>query len=251
MNNKNKVELIDYMGSDKLHSLAAWASTFYDLELEMPTDPKMRVDAIVDYIVSKSKKMRSVEDLLNYLATNEHESPFRMSSFVFGMTTDVATHIQKLKHSVILEAENAESAKYKELKEDKFYLPEDWKGIKINDTSSEILENYYGRDVGKDWYDMLQTYTDLGNKLYHASLKELTPTLGSKRAKETARYFKTYNSQLNSVNKFSFAGVMTFYNKRTVDFAQEEIKDIAKQMVQSIKDIPGNPYEYSLKAFGL
>ena len=53
------------------------------------------------------------------------------------------------------------------------------------------------------------------------------------------------------MNKFSFAGVMTFYNKRTVSFAQEEIKEIAKQMVQCIKDIPGNPYEYSLKAFGV
>ena len=229
----NKVELIDHVGGDKLHSLAAWASTFYDLDLEMPNDHKIRVDHIVDYILSKSKKMRNIEDLLHYLALNEHESPFRMSSLIFGMTTDVATHIQKLKHSVILEAENAESAKYKELIEDKFYIPKDWK------------------ELSPKWADILEGHTLNSNQLYHQSLFELRPILGDKRAKETARYFKTYNSQLNSMNKFSFAGVMTFYNKRTVSFAQEEIKEIAKQMVQCIKDIPGNPYEYSLKAFGV
>lgn len=243
---KNKVELIDYMGNDKLHSLAAWASTFYDLDLEIPTNPKMRVDTIVDYIISKSKKMRNIEDLLSYLATNEHESPFRMSSFVFGMTTDIATHIQKLKHSVILEAENAESAKYKELKEDKFYIPKDWQGGWL-ETNNNILNKYNVYT----WDELLEKKSQEMNYLYHECLKDLTPILGGKRAKETARYFKTYNSQLNSVNKFSFAGVMTFYNKRTVDFAQEEIKDIAQQMVQCIKDIPGNPYKYSLKAFNL
>lgn len=234
---KNSVELLDYMGSDKSHSVAAWASTFFELDIPMINDPHARVDQIVDHIMSKSKRMRSIEDLLSYLAKEHHESPFRMSSFMFGMTTDIATHIQKLKHAVILEAENAESAKYKELKEDKFYMPEDWKE--------------YG-DVGVKWYDILERETERSNRLYHESYNELKDSgVPLKRVKETARYFKTYNSQVNSVNKFSFAGVMQFYDKRSVDFAQDEIKQVAKDMVQCIKEIPNNPFEYSLKAFGL
>lgn len=234
---KNNVELLDYMGSDKSHSVAAWASTFFELDIPMINDPHARVDQIVDHIMSKSKRMRSIEDLLHYLAKEHHESPFRMSSFMFGMTTDIATHIQKLKHAVILEAENAESAKYKELKEDKFYMPEDWK-------------EYGG--VGAKWYDILERETERSNRLYHESYNELKDSgMPLKRVKETARYFKTYNSQINSVNKFSFAGVMQFYDKRSVDFAQDEIKQIAKDMVQCIKEIPNNPFEYSLKAFGL
>lgn len=248
---ENKVELLDYMGSDKHHSLAAWASTFYDLGIELPKDPKIRVDQIVDYILNKSTRMRSIEDLLSYLANENHESPFRMSSFMFGMTTDVATHIQKLKHKVILEAENAESAKYKELKEDKFYLPKDWFDV-IPDNKREIKDLLnYPQEEYLDWFHALELHSELSNKLYHEALKDLRPKLGDKRAKETARYFKMYNSQINSVNKFSFAGIMTFYSKRTVEFAQEEIKDIAKQMVQCIKEIPGNPFEHSLKAFNL
>lgn len=181
--------------------------------------------------------MRSQEDLLKYLADENHESPFRMSAFMFGMTTDIATHIQKLKHAVILEAENAESAKYKELKEDKFYMPEDW------------LE--YGR-AGAFWYNQLKENTEYMNNQYHVAYRELLGAgMPLKRVKETTRYFKTYNSQINSVNKFSFAGLMTFYNKRSVDFAQDEIKDIAKLMIDEVRDIPNNPFKHSLKAFGL
>ena len=234
---KNNVVLMDYMGSDKSHALAAWASTFLDLELKMPDDPKLRVDEIVDYILKKSSRMRTIEDLLSYLASEKHESPFRMSSFMFAATTDISTHIQKLKHAVVLEAENAESAKYKELKEDKFYLPEDWKE--------------YG-EIGRKWYNNLKQASEATNEMYHECLSELTEAgMSRKRAKESSRFFKMYNSQINSVNKLSFAGVMTFYDKRTVDFAQEEIKQVAAEMVQCIKNIPGNPFEYSLKAFAL
>lgn len=234
---KNTVTLVDYMGSDKSHSLAAWASTFMELDIPIPSDTKIRVDQIVDHIMSKSKRMRSIEDLLHYLAKENHESPFRMSSFMFTMTTDVATHIQKLKHSVILEAENAESAKYKELQEDKFYMPEDWKD--------------YGQ-FGQFWYSKLKKHSEDSNELYHECYDDLKNAgMPLKRVKETSRYFKMYNSQLNSVNKFSFAGVMQFHDKRTVDFAQEEIKQIAIGMVNEIKSIDSNPFEYSLKAFGL
>lgn len=232
----NKVELLDYMGSDKSHSVAAWASTFFDLGIEMPKDPKVRVDQIVDHIMSKSSRMRSIEDLLTYLANEKHESPFRMSSFMFGMTTEIATHIQKLKHAVVLEAENAESAKYKELKEDKFYLPKDW------------LD--YG-EIGGFWHDQLKRDTEYMNSQYHkcySDLKEVGMPL--KRVKETARFFKTYNSQINSVNKFSFAGVITFADKRTVDFAQDEIKQVALSMIDEIRNIEGEPFKHSLKAFG-
>lgn len=237
MNNENKVVLMDHMGSDKSHALAAWASTFYELNIPMPKDPKLRVDQIVDHIMQKSKKMRSVEDLLKYLADESHQSPFRMSSFVFGMTTEIATHIQKLKHAVLLEAENAESAKYKELQEDKFYLPKDW--------------NEYG-ELGSKWYNKLKETSELTNSLYHECLSDLDKAgVPRKRSKETARFFKMYNSQLNSQNKFSFAGVMEFSNKRSVDFAQDEIKYVASEMIREITEIPNNPFKYSLKAFGL
>ena len=246
MEYKNSVTLIDYMGSDKLHSLAAWASTFAELDVDMPDDIEPRVDVLVNHILNNGKKKRTIQDLLSYLAENEHNSPFRFSSFVFAMNTDIATHIQKLKHKVILEAENGESARYKELKEDKFYLPEDWKDIRVSEKGIAF-------DFGADnWYDVLKNNTIIQNVLYHESLKDLTPILGRKRAKESARYFKTYNSQINTFNKLSFDGIMQFYYKRAdSNVAQNEIAFIANEMINCIKNIDNNPFEYSLKAFNL
>jgi thymidylate synthase ThyX len=256
MKNSNSVELIDYMGSDKLHSLAAWASTFAEFDLDLPDDIENRVDVIVNHILNNGKRKRSIEDLLSFLSENEHTSPFRFSSFVFACNTDIATHIQKLKHRVILEAENGESARYKELQEDKFYLPEDWKNLDgtfayLNNMNSDNTFKTHD-DCDQTWYNLLKQYTQLGNDLYHDCLEDLTPILGKKRAKETARYFKTYNSQINTLNKLSFDGVMQFYYKRhDKTYVQNEIADLAISMVNCIKNIPNNPFEYSLKAFNV
>jgi hypothetical protein len=235
---ENKVILLDYMGSDNHHALAAWSSTFLELDLEMPDDIHMRVDTIVEYILQNSNRIRDVEGLLKFLADNHHNSPFRFSVFNFGITLDLASHIHKLKHAVLLLAENAESARYKELKEDKFYLPEDWKD--------------YG-DIGNEWYNRLQ-YTSMDtNDLYHNCLRDLIGAgMSKKRAKETARYFKMYNSQLNTTNLLSFDGVMQMYHKRhDKSFVQNEIANIVIDMVNCIRDIPNNPFQHSLKAFGL
>lgn len=251
MNHINSVELIDYMGSDKLHSLAAWASTFAEFDLDLPDNIENRVDVIVNHILNNGKKKRSIQELLEFLSENEHTSPFRFSSFVFACNTDIATHIQKLKHRVILEAENGESARYKELKEDKYYLPEDWKDIKVNHSQFDPL-TYNIFQGEENWLDILDMHTNLGNKLYHHCLQDLTPILGKKRAKETARYFKTYNSRINTLNKLSFDGVMQFYYKRhDKTYVQDEIADLAIGMVDCIRNIPNNPFEQSLKAFNL
>jgi len=243
-----KVELIDYMGSDKTHSLAAWASTYAEFGLELPDNIENRVDVIVNHILNNGKKKRTIEELLDYLAQNEHISPFRFSSFMFAATTDIATHIQKLKHTVILEAENGESARYKELKEDKCYLPEDWKSVKITNPNLQIVNGV----MVKDWHELLHLSTQIQNMYYHESLKDLTPILGKKRAKETARYFKTYNSEINTLNKLSFDGIMQFYQKRhDKSYVQNEIADLAIAMVEAVRNIPGNPFQHSLKAFGL
>jgi thymidylate synthase ThyX len=235
---ENKVILLGHYGGDKTHALAAWSSTFMDLEIDMPDQVDMRIDAILDYILVNSKRVRSIGGLLAYLAEERHHSPFRFSTLHFVTTTEIATHIQFLKHSVALEAENAESARYKELKEDKFYLPEDW--------------NKYG-EKGKHWFDVLNKQSELNNKLYHECLADLVSAgMDRSRAKESARFFKMYNSQLNSNKKMSFDGFLQIYFKRNSSTpSQREIANVVEQMLIQIKTIEGNPFEHSLKAFGL
>lgn len=232
---------MDYAGSDNSHAIAAWASTFLDADIDMPPDPKDRIDALIHSIQHSGKKVKTVPQLIAWLMDPSHDphtSPFRASYFQFITTTEIATHIQFLKHGVAMKGENAESARYKELKENKYYMPEDW------------LD--FGRN-GKELYQQLKEHTEWGNTMYHEAIKVLTESgMPKTRAKETARFFKTYNSQINSSKIFSFDGLMQVYFKRRIEKgAQKEISDILDMMVQEVRDIPGNPFRHSLKAFGL
>jgi hypothetical protein len=72
------------------------------------------------------------------------------------------------------------------------------------------------------------------------------------RAKETARYAKMYNSQVNSVRSLNFEGLVTLHRKRGFDSpSQREIAGVVEAMVQAVRDIPGEPFKHSLAAFGM
>ena len=99
----NKVELLGHYGDDLVHACSAWTSTSRELTAE---------------------KIERVPKLLTMLATEGHHTPFEKSSLHFLVTVDQATHIHLLKHRIGVSI-NGESARYKELKEDKTYLPAD------------------------------------------------------------------------------------------------------------------------------
>jgi len=234
----NEVELMGYYGSDETHALSAWTSTSRDL-----TDDKRD----------------RMGGLLNMLAKEGHHTPFEKSSFHFLVTTDIASHIHLIKHRVGVSV-NAESARYKELQEDKYYLPEDWGETPSSDCimtpgiSNNPLNNYESEDFseeGEDWLTILERYTILGNKLYHQCVADLEPVLGRKRAKESARFFKTYNSQITADVLFNFRSFAHFLNLRNKPDAQLEIREISATMLDLVKNIEGNPFKLTLEAFNL
>ena len=234
----NEVELMGFYGSDETHSLSAWTSTSRDLTDE------------------KRDRMGS---LLNMLAEAGHHTPFEKSSFHFLVTTDIASHIHLIKHRVGVSV-NAESARYKELKEDKYFLPEDWSEISSSETTmvpglcNNPLNNFEDvmfSDFDEDWLTILERYTMLGNRLYHQCIKDLEPVLGRKRAKESARFFKTYNSQITADVMFNWRSFAHFLNLRNKPDAQLEIREIAATMLKQVKNIEGNPFKLTLEAFGL
>lgn len=103
------------------------------------------------------------------------------------MNTDIASHIHLIKHRIGVSV-NTESARYKELHEDKYYLPQDWAKINLSKDvyPPECVFDYYDTPYltpNQTWLDALTKYVDLGNKLYHQCLEDLTPKLGRKRAK--------------------------------------------------------------------
>lgn len=226
MSSKNKIELLGYYGSDITVAQSAWTSTYRELT---------------------SEKLNRVEGLIKHLWGAGHETPFEKTSIHFLVSTDIATHIQLLKHRIGVSI-NGESARYKEIKEDKYLIPEDWKGIECNvdvvfpGTDDEIIHS------GEKWTDLLKKYTDIGNVLYHQAVTDLTPTLGRKRAKESARFFKTYNSQIESDVMFNLRSFSHFLHLRDDESSQKEIRDLAGEMLEIVKNIEGNPFKYSINA---
>lgn len=205
---KNTVELLGHYGSDSIHAQSAWTSTSRDL-----TDDKLE----------------RIPKLLSMLASEGHHTPFEKSSLHFLVTVDQATHIHLLKHRVGVSI-NGESARYKELKEDKYYIPEDW---------DETLQQ-----------DLID-FTEEANEYYHKFLEILTPKIGRKRAKESARFFKTFNSQITMDVMFNWRSFYHFQQLRNSEHAQVEVRELAQQMLDLVKGIEGNPFKETIKAFGL
>lgn len=204
----NKVELIGYYGSDLTHAQSAWTSTSRDLTED---------------------KLNRVDKLLKMLAENGHHTPFEKSSLHFLVTCDQASHIHLLKHRVGVSV-NAASLRYREFKDDKFYIPEDWPG----ELQQELID-----------------FTNVSNERYHTLLDTLSKHLGRKRAKESARFFKTMNSQITMDVMFNWRSFYHFLNLRNKPDAQLEIREIAQNMLSLVKDIEGNPFEHTIAAFNV
>lgn len=229
----NKVELIGWYGGDKAIARAAWTSTQIDVEAK--TD-----EQIHDLLVNK---------LWNNGTGKPHRTPFERGIVEFNVTCDAASHIHIIKHRHA--NVNGESARYKELKEDKYYLPEDWSNIIPSSLPNTLYSGDFSYDYENDtWENILNDYTALGNSLYHKCLEDLTPVLGRKRAKESARFFKTYNSQITLSVMMNMSCFENFLKLRMDKDAQLEIRDIAVKMLELVKNIEGNPFKHTLKAWG-
>ena len=203
---QNTVELLGYYGDDEVIACSAWTSTSRDLD---------------------EKKRERIPKLIDMLWSHGHETPFEKGSVHFLVDCDIASHIHLLKHR--LSSLNAESARYKELKEDKTFIPDDWPEF---------------------WQQQLKQYTEDGNRLYHKCLADLEPELGRKRAKESARFFKTYNSRIQADVQFNMRSFANFIKLRKSEHAQKEIREIAEKMLDLVKGIEDNPFQHTLNSWG-
>lgn len=205
----NSVELLGHYGGDLQHAMSAWTSTVRDID---------------------EAKLGRMPALLKMLAENHHETPFEKSSLHFLVTTEVASHIHIIKHRIGVSV-NGESARYKELKDDKYYVPQDWDDEEI---------------------DLYVSHMEGSLKGYHECLDRLVKKgVSRKRAKESARLYLPYGNQLTADVMFNFRSFVHFLRLRYSTHAQLEIRDIARQMLEQVVAIEGNPFQHTLKAFDL
>lgn len=204
---KNSVLLIGTYGGDEAHALSAWTSTSRELTNE---------------------KRDRIPQLLKMLAENEHHSVFEKSSIHFLVTCDVASHVHLLKHRIGVSI-NAESARYKELKDDKYHVPSDW--------DAEEREKYvlHMEDCLRQYHETLERLISKG--------------MSRKRAKESARFYLPYGNQITSDVMFNFRSFYHFLNLRYSIHAQVEIRELAEHMLRLVAD--SGSFSATLEAFGL
>ena len=203
---ENIVKLLEFAGSDLSHARAAWASTNQEIT---------------------SDKLGRIPQLLKFLAENEHGTPFEHSMLSFHIQGDIASHIHCLKHRTGVSI-NTESARYKEMRDDLYYLPEDWPS---------------------DWEDQTIESMESLHSHYHALLVLMDDkgyTRG--RAKEISRYLLPYAHQLRWVMTFNFRSFMHFQKLRNSEHAQKEIREIAQKMLDLA--FGDGRFNHSLAAYG-
>jgi flavin-dependent thymidylate synthase len=227
----NTCELIGYYGGDRRIAQSAWCST----NREMTEEKITRIPKLLQMLRDGSDG-------------HPHGTPFEKSLLHFVIKTDIATHIHILKHRINVST-NAESARYKELKADSAFIPEDWP---------------------KQWQTRLREHAAYSFELYHQCLDSLVNEYGfdKKRAKESSRFFNPYATQLVADVSFNFRSFTHFCQLRNAPGAQKEVRDLARQMIQQVDAIrspykiePGDmdaalgedmsPFHYSLRVWGL
>jgi flavin-dependent thymidylate synthase len=175
------------------------------------------------------EREKRIPELLKMLATSDppHTTPFEKSAIHFVCKVETASHIQMVKHRIAVSF-NGESARYKEHNQDKWYIPHDWPD---------------------EWRERLTFHCELAFDKYHQCLEALEPKLGRKRAKESARFFLPYASQIWCDVMFNFHSFMHFQKLRNEVHAQDEIHGIADQMLFQLVG-RSDDFDHSLRAYG-
>jgi flavin-dependent thymidylate synthase len=214
---QNSVQFLGHFGSDTTIAESAWVSTGQEALDEI--EPK----------TGKPRKER-IPQLLASLAKDGHHTPFEQCSLRFLITGEIATHIHFLKHR-IGNSINSESARYKELQDDKFYVPQDW-------PLSE-QENF-------------QRFMEDAIQQYHLCMESLVKyhSFTRKRAKESARFYLPYANQIKWVCTLNWRSFHHMLGLRMKDTAQDEVHLVVAQMLWHVSNIEGRPFRHTIKAFG-
>ena len=230
----NTVELLGHYGGDVTHACSAWTSTSRDLD-------------IVEKKTGKTRRER-IPELLKQLATSSppHTSPFEKSFIHFLLKNDKATHIHLIKHRIAVSV-NAESARYKELKEDNWYYPSDWPTENEGTLEASMMFHAYA-DIMRDAHHAYHKLVKLAEEWFES--KGMSQPDARKRAKESARFVLPHASQVQQDVSFNFLSFMHFQKLRNHPHAQREVRLMAQEMLDAVVNIPGSPFRHSLAAFG-
>jgi len=214
MENENqiKVELSSFFGSDRGVAEFAWSSSYTKG-------------------VKESKTMEDVERVINMLAKEHHSTPFESIILRFWMRLPVATDRQLMTHRIA--SHGGMSGRYRTMPSEFLGIPEDVSLLLNRFNSPSYWHTEYihscreANIVYQDFCAAMKAGRDEG-KLTNDEYKRL---------REFFRGILPQHNMTERVSIFNLRSWANFYRLRSDEHAQPEIRFIANEMYDKIKQI--------------
>ena len=193
--------------------------------------------ARVSYGKSKDCIDQKDEKLINFLVEHKHVAPFRHAQLQFRIECPIFVERQLFKHQVGMSA-NSISGRYVDFSDNYFSVKSLRKQSKSSKQGSE------GELDRPDLIEKMNTLVEQSSQLY----KDLCD---AGVAKEQARIILPLCLETQFIWTGSLLAVMHFWALRLKSDTQEETRLLALDMLNLVKNIDGDPFALTLKAFNL
>lgn len=215
---ENAVELISYWGSDLMVVNAARVS------------------------FGKESKELSEKDknLIKYLKEHKHTSVFRHPQFQFRIKCPVFVERQIFKHQVGIST-NSISGRYVDFS-DEYWVPTLLR-FQSKDSKQGSAGDLTPAD-NEEYIDKIKAHIE-ASKILYQDMEE------KGIAKELCRIILPMCLQTQFIWTGSLLATLHLFSLRLKPDAQQETREIAQQMLQLIKEIPGEPFKHTIEAFNL
>jgi thymidylate synthase (FAD) len=196
--------------------------------------------AKVSYNKESEEMGHKEERLLKFLAEHKHTTPFRHPQLQFRVECPIFVERQLFTHQIGW-ARNSISGRYVDFS-DTYWLPDSLRMQSKN--SKQGSDGYVPKEKSDYFISQMKEIVEKSADLY----KEMSE-YGV--AKEQCRIHLPLALETKFIWTGSFHAFVHLCNLRLKPDAQQETRELVSEMLHAVKSIEGEPFKYSLLAFGL
>lgn len=207
-----KVELQEFLGSDKSIAQAAWTSSYDQTQKDLRTEDDVR-------------------RVVNLLADEKHSVPFESVVFRFWLRLPIAIDRQHMTHRIA--SHSGMSGRYRTMPKEFLDMPEDVSNIldKIGHRKGMYTQVYKTICVEAN-----EEYSLACGEFKEAKLSGKISNDEYKRVREFYRGILPQHNMTERVTVINLRSFANYYKLRSKSNAQPEIQFIAKEMLKQIEE---------------
>lgn len=216
--NKIEVELQEWMGSDRSIAEAAWTSS-------------------IDFQKKQQRNEEDVSRIVNMLADFKHSVPFESVIFRFWIKLPIQTDRQHMTHRIA--SHSGMSGRYRTMPDQWMDVPKDIEEILARTYMHEETHKEIKRIIG-DYNQICEeantVYRDMIDEFKEAERQDLISNKDYKRLREFFRGMLPQNNMTERVTVINLRSWANYQKLRNSEHAQPEIREIAQQMFEKVKE---------------